>query len=120
LQVTFEFHPQYLKATVRKRESVEDSKTAAAAIFEHLETRGLTRLLVAAEESDPIFRVELYGLGEWLQRLSALAVEKIALVSDSTELYASHQYIELIAGQRGVALKAFRSQSEALGWLLAA
>lgn len=44
---------------------------------------------------------------------------RIALVSDSTEFYASHEYIELLARQKGLAVRSFSAEERATAWLLA-
>jgi hypothetical protein len=41
------------------------------------------------------------------------------VVSDSRELAAAHEYIQLIASQRGTPLRAFGAEKPALEWLLA-
>ena len=42
---------------------------------------------------------------------------RIALVGDSSELHASHDYMELTARQRGLEVRAFREEAKALEWL---
>ena len=118
MQITLTAHPQYLRALVRRRQGAEEGRAAALSIVEGLRQHGLKRLLVVSEENDPVFRVEQYGLADWLRQISSLGLEKAALVSDSREVFASHQYIELLASQRGVVVKAFREEKQALSWLL--
>ena len=43
----------------------------------------------------------------------------MALLADSDEVRASHQYIEVLASQQGARVRAFRDESRALDWLAA-
>ena len=106
----------YLRIALRKREAGEALKTAQAVVAA-IEEHRARRVLIAVAESDPIFRVEQYNLSGVLQRLLKLSVLRIALVSDSAELFASHEYVQFLAGQRGLAVQAFREESEAVRWL---
>jgi hypothetical protein len=118
VQVIFDPRPEYLRVVVRRRESVEEIKATLPAIVEQARTHGLRRLLLVSEESPPVFRVQQFDLDGWLERLVEHKVEKVALVSDSAEVFASHQYIELLARQRGAPLRAFREEKSAVEWLL--
>lgn len=51
--------------------------------------------------------------------MAAIPGMKIALASDSRELAAAHEYMQLIAAQRGVAVRAFADEQAALEWLRA-
>jgi hypothetical protein len=119
LQVTIDPRPRYLKVTVRRRETVEQIKATLPSIMEQARRHRLRRLLIVSEESTPVFRVQQFDLSSWLERLIEDRIKKVALVSDTAELFASHQYIELLAGQRGVPMRAFREEKRALEWLLA-
>lgn len=119
MQVTIEPKAGYLKVTVRKRETVEEIRSTIPVIVDSARKHASPRILIVAEESNPIFRVQQYDLHGWLDRLAEITGLRIALVSDTAELFASHQYIELLAGQRGVPIRAFREEKPALEWLLA-
>jgi hypothetical protein len=119
VQVTIEPRAGYLKVTVRRRETVEEVKAAIPDIVDAARKHKRSRILIVAEESNPIFRVQQYDLPGWLDRFAEIADLRIALVSDTAELFASHQYIELLAGQRGVPIRAFREEKPAVEWLLA-
>jgi len=119
VQVIFDPRPEYLRVIVRRRESVEEVGAALSAVVEQARKHALRRLLIISEESTPVFRVQQFDLSGWLDRFLKDGIEKVALVSDSAEVFASHQYIELLASQRGVPIRAFREEKPALEWLLA-
>jgi hypothetical protein len=43
---------------------------------------------------------------------------KVALVSDTKDLAMSHQYVELLAKQRGLAIRAFDNEQAGVEWLM--
>jgi hypothetical protein len=109
----------YLRIKVRKRHA-DDALANAQTMVAAIEERGATRVLVVVAESDPIFRVEQYNLSGALERLLKLPGLRIALVSDTAELFASHEYVQFLAAQRGLAVRAFRDESDAVHWLTGA
>ena len=116
MALTIQAKEGYLRIKVRKRDP-GDALANVQEILAAIEGRRATRVLIVVAESDPIFRVEQYNLSGALERLLKLAGLRIALVSDSAELFASHEYVQFLAAQRGLALRAFRDESEALRWL---
>ena len=54
---------------------------------------------------------------ECFEELSATTPGQIALVGDTRDLHLSHQYIEVIARQRGLNVRSFRDEAAALAWL---
>ena len=107
----------YLRAEISDRTSADEGREAGAAIFAAQAESGLHRILVVVRGSDPIFRVEQYSLSDMLKRAAGMGL-RVALVSDTKELRASHQYIEVLARQRGAEVRSFRGEAAALKWLL--
>jgi len=108
----------YVRAEVIGRETAGETaqflKELAAVVREHERVR----VLVVVRESRAIFKVEDYGLSDYFKTMAAQPGARVALVGDSSESYAAHGYIELLARQRGLAVRAFRDEAEALEWLL--
>jgi hypothetical protein len=119
MRYTIEACDGYLRGEMLERETPQETREFGAALHAAILEKGLPRLLVVVRASRPIFRVEEYQLSELLKLVAGTAVLRIALVSDSKELAASHAYVELIATQQGLALRAFGSEEAALEWLLA-
>jgi len=97
------------------RETAQFLGEAAAAALRHR----LTRILIVVRQSRPIFKVEDYSLSEYFKAMAEQPGYRIALVSDTAEGYAAHGYIEVLARQRGLAVRAFRDEPGALEWLRA-
>jgi hypothetical protein len=74
-------------------------------------------VLVRVRESKPLFHIERGGLLEYLLAIARVPGHRLALVADTPDMQASHQYLELIGRQRGVRVRSFRNQTEALLWL---
>ena len=108
-----------LRVDIRERETAEETRAMAEAVFGERARRGLLRVLLTGRDSRPIFKVEEYGLSNLLGRMAAIPGLRVAAVSDAAELHAAHQYVALLAKQRGVAYGAFQREDEALAWLRA-
>jgi hypothetical protein len=111
--------PGYLNISVAKRGGVEDARHALQRIISAVQGGDHRRLLISVRESDAIFEVEDYGLSDVLTRAAGVPGLKVAMVADTMELLASYQYVERLAAQKNLAAKAFPSEKDALGWLLA-
>ena len=112
-RITFE--PDHLSAELAHRETVEEMR-----VFLRTVVRDSARcplVLIRVRESKPLFHVERDGLVEPLQQIARAPEHRIALVADTPDLHASHEYLELIARQRSVRVRSFRSEVEALLWL---
>jgi hypothetical protein len=117
VKLKFETQGDVLRVEIRQRETAEETREAAQRSLEELEKLQLRSLLMVVKDSRAIFKVEEYGLSALLARASGIAGLRIALVTDDASLRSSHQYVSLIAGQRGVQLRVFPAESEALAWL---
>jgi len=116
MRYSFEMREGYLRAEMLERETPEETRQFAEALYAAIQEKGASRVLVVVRASRPIFRVEEYRLSDFLKRIPGM---KVAVVSDSRELAAAHEYIQLIASQRGTPLRAFGAEKPALEWLLA-
>jgi len=95
MRLTVEALPGCLRMVVSEKETSQEARTAADSVFAEQARTGLRNLLIVVRESRPIFKVEQYGLSELIEQASAIPGLRVALVSDTRELYASHQYVEI-------------------------
>lgn len=109
----------YLEVSVSERGGTEDARVLLQKIIAAVEAGSHQRLLISVKRSPAIFKVEQYGLSDALLRAAGVPGLKVALVADTPELFASYQYVELLASQKQLAAKAFRSETDAARWLLA-
>jgi hypothetical protein len=111
--------PGYLNVAVARRGGVDEARQALQKIIAAVQMGDHRRLLICVRESGAISRVEDYGLTDALTRAAGVPGLKVAMVADTMELFSSYQAIELLAAQKHLAAKAFRTEQEALIWLLA-
>jgi hypothetical protein len=115
----FELMQDHLRAELFGRKTAEETLEFALAVVAEARKGDARRVLVWVRNSRPIFKLDQYKLPEQLRQLAALRDVRVALLADSDEVRASHQYLEVLASQQGAALRAFRDEPRALGWLRA-
>jgi len=109
--------PGYLRAELFERETVEETRAFLDAVVRSNATHRRSRVLILVRASKSIFQVVAHGLMECFEELSATVPGQIALVGDTRDLRLSHEYIEVIARQRGLNVRSFRDEPAALAWL---
>ena len=118
MRYTIEAREGYLRGELIDRETPQETREFGEALHAVMQEKAVGKLLVVVRSSLPVFRVEEYRLSDFLDRMMAVPGAKIAVVSDSRELAAAHEYVQLIAAQRGLPLRAFSSEPPAVRWLL--
>jgi hypothetical protein len=104
----------FLRSELAHRESLEEMREFLRAVARN--SARCPVILIRVRASKPLFHVERGGLVECLQQIARAPQHRIALLADTPDLHASHEYLELIARQRGVRVRSFRSEAEALEW----
>lgn len=106
----------YLRAELFGRETVEETHAfLLAAVSEKVKHRRPC-VLILVRLSAPVFQVAAHRLLESIEQLSTTPLCRVALVGDTRDLQMSHDYIELLAHQRGLNVRSFRSEKAALQW----
>ena len=113
----FQSAQDHLRAELIGRQTVEETLQFIAALVAAAREHSATRILIWVRSSRPIFKVEQYNLPEKFRQLAMIKEVRVALLADSDEVRASHQYLELLAGLQGANVRAFRDESRALNWL---
>jgi len=119
MHFTFKQAQGYLRAELFGRQTVEETLEFIEALTAEARKSDSTRILVSVRNSRPIFKVEQYRISEQFRQLSNNKQLRVALLADSDEVRASHQYIEVLASQQGAKVRAFRDQARAIDWLVA-
>jgi len=110
----------YLRAELIGRETAVETREFLRAVAAAAMTHGLRRVLISIRSSKPLFRVDDYGIDEFLRLLAAEPGSRVALLADSEELRASHEYIEVLARQCEAQVRSFRNEAAAVEWLRSA
>ena len=108
-----------LRAELIGRETVDETQAFIKAVADEARRVQCPRILVWVRRSRPIFKVEQYRISEHFKQLAANRELRVALLADSDEVRAAHEYIEVLARQHGANVRAFREEAAALEWLKA-
>jgi len=106
----------YLHAELVGRETSYDMKEFLLAVKSACLEHACPRILLSIRDSRPMFKAEDYGLRGYANEIVTPSC-RIALMGDSSELRHAHDYIELVARQQNVNVKAFETLVEAVRWL---
>ena len=117
MHFTFEHSPVCLRATLYGRQTIEETLQFIEALTAQARKHSATRFLICVRNSRPIFKVEQYKVSDLFKQLAVNKALRVALLADSDEVRASHQYIEVLAAQQGAQVRAFRDEKRALAWL---
>jgi hypothetical protein len=109
--------PDYLRAELSERETVEETRAFLDAVVRNNANYRRSRILILVRVSKSIFQVVAHGLMECFEALSTTTQSQIALVGDTRDLRLSHEYIEVVARQRGLNVRSFKDEAAALAWL---
>lgn len=109
--------PAYLLAELLDRETERDTQEFLGAVVRANARHGRSCVLILERLSTPVFQVAAHRLLEHFYELSATGARRVGLVGDTLDLHMSHEYIELLAGQRGLNVRGFRHAAAALRWL---
>ena len=106
----------YLACTVSGRETADDMREFLHAVQAACKQYACPKILMTVRSSRVIFKPEDYGLSSYVLELVSPNCQ-IALLGDSQELHAAHEYIEVVARQQDINARAFRDEASALRWL---
>ena len=119
MHFTFKQAQGCLRAELFGRQTVEQTFEFVGALTAEARKSASDRILVWVRNSRPIFKLEPYKISEQFRQLANNKQLRVALLADSDEVRASHQYIEVLASQQGAKVRAFRDEARALDWLAA-
>lgn len=119
MRFSLEEREGHLHAVLTGRDSAGEMRQFLFAVHDACRRSGLSKILVCVRRSRAVFKPEDYGIGGYAERLADPACQ-IAMVGDTPELNAAHEYIEVVARQRNLNVRAFGTEAAALRWLQAA
>ena len=114
---TLEHVENYLRADVYGRQTTEETRRFLQAVATEARRSEVDRVLLSVHSSRPIYRVQKYGLAEFLETIASRPAHRIATVADSFESQLAQQYVVRIARARGLNVRSFSSEEAAAAWL---
>ncbi len=107
----------FLRAELVSRETAGETREFLHAVAAAATAHAMRRVLILVKSSKPLFKVDEYGINEFLALLAQEPEGRVALLADSEEVRRSHEYVEVLARQCGARVRSFPSESAALEWL---
>jgi len=118
MQLTIALETGYLRAELVGRRSAEETRQVIEEVIGACRRQRVYCVLGVVRASIPIFKVEQFGLSARLQEMAPAGEPwKVALVSDTPELRAAHEYVVTLARQKGIEARAFAQEPAAVQWL---
>jgi hypothetical protein len=117
MHYSFSLNGRRLHAELLGRRTVQETLEFIQALAAEVERTGATRVLLWVRNSLPIFKVEKYGLSNYVKQLAENPQYRVALLASSEEVRRSHEYIEVLARQRHANVRVFRDEADAVDWL---
>jgi hypothetical protein len=109
----------YLRAVLSGRQTVEETHAFLLAAVREKVRHRRPCVLILVRLSTPVFQVAAHRLLESIEELVTTPQCRVALVGDTRDLQMSHEYIELLARQRGLNVRSFQGEAAALQWFSA-
>jgi len=116
MRFTIDRRPGYVRAALWDRETAAEMREFLIAVSAACHEYECSKVVMVIRRSRPAFKPEDYGLTTYVGELVTSACQ-VALVGDTDELHAAHEYIEMAARQEHINARAFRDEAAALRWL---
>ena len=116
MKYSIEAREGHLHAVLYERDTAEQMREFQLAVHAACQQYAQPRILISVRRSRAMFKPEDYGLNSYVGELVTPACQ-VALVGDTDDLNAANEYIELVARQQGINVRAFRDERSALRWL---
>jgi hypothetical protein len=110
----------YLHAVVYGRDTAEQMREFLFALHAACQEHATPKILISVRQSRAVFKPEEYGLEGNMRGYAAELLSpdcQIAVLGDTHEVNSANEYIEMVARQQGVNVRAFRDERAALRWL---
>lgn len=116
MQFNVEPRQGYVYAALEGRDTAAQMREFLLAVHAASKQHDCAKIVISIRRSRAIFKPEDYGLNGYVNELVTPACQ-IALVGDNQELNSANEYIELVARQQGVNVRAFRDEAAAVRWV---
>jgi hypothetical protein len=107
----------YVLAEVNGRETPAEMREFLFAVKLACRQHECPRILLSVRASRPVFKLEEYGLSNGFANEIVKPSCRIALVGDTSELNHAHDYVQLVARQQQMNVRAFKDVWSAQEWL---
>jgi hypothetical protein len=109
----------YLRGDLYERRTADETREFLHAVASAALGASVDRVLISVHASRPIFRVQQLGLPEFFETITSRPAHRVAMLADSYEGRLAQQYVVTLARQRGLNVRSFKSEGDAIAWLQA-
>jgi hypothetical protein len=106
----------HLYAALQGRQTGDEMHEFLVAVHAACGAHKCPKILMSIRASRPVFKPEDYGISTYVNELVTPRCQ-VALVGDTRELNAAHEYIEVCARQQNMNVRAFGDEAAAIRWL---
>ena len=116
MRFAIEQRGDHLLAALQGRQTGEEMREFLVAVHAACGEHKCPKILMSIRASRPVFKPEDYGIATYVNDLVTPKCQ-VALVGDTRELHAAHEYIEVCARQQSMNVRAFDDEAAGLRWL---
>ena len=107
----------YVRADLYERKTAEETRQFLQAFANRTLPQRVSKALIATHSSRPIFKVGKFSLSTFLDLLGARPGHRVALVADTWQLQLAQRYMAALARLRGLSVRSFSRDADAIAWL---
>jgi hypothetical protein len=117
LEYTISADDEFLRVTVRGRDTDRPPSEVCAAVLAESRKRGRDRILIELDQKFPLSPGNQFALVTRLPEIGFTPQQRIALVHRTPQMQDANQFINLVARNHGVMVRNFSGVEPAKAWL---
>ncbi|HZN87235.1 MAG TPA: hypothetical protein VFB53_10680 [Burkholderiales bacterium] len=117
MEHSIEADEEFLRVRVSGRDTNTPPSEVCAEVLRESVRLGRMRILIELDQKFPLSPASQYQLVTRLPELGLMAQHRIALVHRKPEAQKANEFIDVVAGNRGIQMRNFPSVEEAKAWL---
>ena len=117
MEYTISADDEFLRVTVRGRDTDRPPSEVCAAVLAESRKRGRDRILIELDQKFPLSPGNQFALVTRLPEIGFTPQQRIALVHRTPQMQDANQFINLVARNHGVMVRNFSGVEPAKAWL---
>jgi len=117
MRYTIESDEEFLRVKLSGRSEDRPPSEVCAAVLSESAKLGRERILIELDQRTALSPTSQHALVTRLPEIGFTARHRIALVHGTPEMSEANEFINLVAGNRGIQVRNFRDLQNAMAWL---
>jgi hypothetical protein len=117
MRFTIEQVGSYIRGDLHERQTAEETRQFLEALAAEALRHRVARILVSVHSSRALFRAQDSFVVPMFHLLAPLGGHRLALVADTRDVRLAQEYAAVSAVQKGLTVKCFAREDEAIAWL---